>query len=84
MSEVRLRSKGQLTIPASIIEEAKLPEGATFDIAFVNGVITLTPLVKDKKKDDLMSYAGIFKGAWGNTEAEIEKTLLNLRNEWER
>jgi bifunctional DNA-binding transcriptional regulator/antitoxin component of YhaV-PrlF toxin-antitoxin module len=84
MAEVRLRPKGQLTIPAAIIEEAKLPEDATFEIAFVGGVITLTPRVKDKKKDDIMSYAGIFKGAWGKTDEEIEKTIRDLHNEWER
>ena len=84
MAEVRLRPKGQLTIPAAIIEEAKLPEDATFDIAFVGGVITLTPRVKDKKKDDIMSYAGICAGVWGNTREEVDKTIRDLRNEWER
>ena len=84
MPEVKLRPKGQLTIPAAIIEEAKLPDDVTFEIAFVNGVITLTPRIKDKKKDDIMSYAGICKGVWGNTDEEFEKTLRDLRDEWER
>jgi bifunctional DNA-binding transcriptional regulator/antitoxin component of YhaV-PrlF toxin-antitoxin module len=84
MAEVRLRPKGQLTIPAAIIEQAKLAEDATFDIDFVGGVITLTPRVKDKNKDDIMSYAGIFKGAWGRTPEEIEKNTQDLHNEWER
>jgi bifunctional DNA-binding transcriptional regulator/antitoxin component of YhaV-PrlF toxin-antitoxin module len=84
MAEVRMRPKRQVTIPAAIIEEAKLSEDATFDIAFVGGVITLTPRVKDKKKDDIMSYAGICKGVWGNTDEEIEKTIRDLHNEWER
>ncbi len=84
MAEVRLRPKGQLTIPASIIAQAKLAEDASFDIAFVGGVITLTPRVKDKKKDDILSYAGIFKGAWGETREEFDETTKSLHNEWER
>jgi hypothetical protein len=51
----------------------------------VNGVITFTPRVSEKsRRSDILSYAGVFSGAWGTTAAEVDKTLSKLRDEWER
>jgi hypothetical protein len=85
MPEVRLRPKGQVTIPSNIIEAARLPADAVFEVALVNGVITFTPRVSEKsRRSDILSYAGVFSGAWGKTAAEVDITLSNLRDEWER
>lgn len=84
MPEVRLRPKGQITIPATILERANLATDATFEIALVNGVITLTPKVPLSNQEDIMSYAGIFKGAWGESADAVNKTLDGHRDEWER
>ena len=84
MLEVRLRPKGQITIPAAILETARLDADATFEIALVNGVITLTPKTSTSKREDIMAYAGMFKDTWGKTAAEVDQTLNDLRNEWER
>ncbi len=84
MPEVRLRPKGQVTIPASIIDEARLAEDAVFDVGFINGVITFTPKRTKSTREDILSFAGVFQGAWGNTPAAVDKTLRKLRGEWER
>lgn len=84
MSQVRLRPKGQVTIPANILESAQLAVDATFEVALVNGVITLTPKVSASEKEDIMAFAGIFKGAWGDNVATVNETQDNLRDEWER
>jgi hypothetical protein len=84
MALIRMRKKRQITIPASIIAQANLADDTLLDIAFVGGVNTLTPRIKNKKKDDILSYAGIFRGAWGNSGDEFDLTTKSLRDEWER
>lgn len=86
MPEVRLRPKGQVTIPASIIEKAHLSEDVMLDVELVNGVITLTPHPqgKGRAREDIMAYAGIFRGAWGDTAKKVDETISKLRDEWER
>lgn len=56
------------------------------DVELVNGVITLTPLPHDKlrAREDIMAYAGIFQGAWGNAPEKVDEALSKLRDEWER
>ena len=84
MPEVRLGPKGQLTIPATILEKAQLAADATFDIALVNGVITLTPKVRILNQEDIMAYAGTFKGAWGDSAEAVNSNLDTYRDEFER
>lgn len=38
-----MRRKNQVTIPASIVEKAHLPENCKFDVDYINGVIIFTP-----------------------------------------
>jgi bifunctional DNA-binding transcriptional regulator/antitoxin component of YhaV-PrlF toxin-antitoxin module len=86
MPEIRLRPKGQITIPASILEKAQLTEDAMLEVELVNGVITLTPQPRGKgqAREDIMAYAGIFRGAWGNQAQAVDDTIARLRDEWER
>ncbi len=84
MAEVRLRPKGQITIPASILAQAKLVEDARLEVSLVNGVITLTPKPKLNQREDILGFAGIFKGAWGQSPEQVEDSLNQLRDEWER
>ncbi len=84
MSQVRLRPKGQITIPADVIRAAKLNSDATMSIAFTNGVITLTPIKVPRDKDDLMSYAGTLAGVWGSSPIEIKASIAEDRASWER
>ena len=84
MTEARLRPKGQVTMPASIIEEAQLADDAVFEVGLVNGVITFTPKRTKSAREDILAFAGVFHGAWGKTPAAVDKTLRDLRDEWER
>jgi hypothetical protein len=84
MPEVKMRSKNQVTIPASIVEKAHLAENCKFDVEYMNGVIIFTPLNPASKKDDVLSYAGLFSGAWGKTPSAVETTIKNLHDEWEK
>lgn len=84
MPEVRLRSKGQVTIPASILREAHLADDAVFDVDLLNGVITFTPRHTKHDRENILSFAGVFHGAWGKTSVAVDKTLGDLRDERER
>lgn len=84
MAEVRLRPKGQVTIPASIINEAHLADDAVFDVNLINGVITFTPKRAKGAREDILSFAGVFHGAWGNTSVAVDEAQRMLRDEWER
>jgi antitoxin component of MazEF toxin-antitoxin module len=81
MPEIRMRPKHQVTLPASIVREASIKPDDRLSVVFTNGNIVITP-VRNEVKDDVMSYAGIFRGAWGNTPEQVEATIHNLRNEW--
>ena len=65
MPEVRLRREGQVTIPASILESAHIELNTIFDVDIVKGVITLTPKADSKNREDIMSFAGMFKNNLG-------------------
>jgi bifunctional DNA-binding transcriptional regulator/antitoxin component of YhaV-PrlF toxin-antitoxin module len=82
MPEVKMRGKNQVTIPASIVEQARLTENCKFDVDYMNGVIIFKPINPNPKKDDVLSYAGLFSGAWGKTTQEVDTTIHNLHNEW--
>lgn len=84
MPEARLRPKGQITIPSSILDKARFSEDMTFEVALVNGVITLTPKPTASAREDLMSFAGMLEGAWGDTPRAVERAVKGLRDEWER
>lgn len=88
MPQVKLREKGQVTIPAELLQEwSRINHVATndmIDVQLSNGVLMLIPSKRHIAKRDLMSYAGAGKGLWGKSEAEIETTIQELRNSWTR
>lgn len=84
MAEIRLRPKHQLTLPASIVREAGLQANDRLAVSFSNGHIIITPKPSHDEKDDVLAYAGIFSGAWGDTPEETEATIHQLRSEWTR
>lgn len=84
MSQVRVRQKHQITLPANIVQDAHIIPNDTLDVAYVNGVITLTPKKRQKQRNSVMAFAGIAKGVWGETPEAVEATLLSQRESWER
>jgi hypothetical protein len=88
MAQVKLREKGQVTIPAEILQEwSRTNQVATNDsmeVNLFNGVLMLIPTKRHTAKRDIMSFAGAGKGLWGNSPQEIETTAAQLRSSWTR
>ncbi|TPW18519.1 MAG: AbrB family transcriptional regulator [Halothiobacillaceae bacterium] len=84
MSQVRVRLKHQITIPARIAEAADIKPNDMLEVTYANGVVTLVPVNRKQRKKSAMAYAGIARGLWGQTTAEIEAGLNSDRDSWER
>lgn len=88
MPQVKLREKGQLTIPVDLLQEwGRKNHVAThdaIDVHLSNGVLMLIPSKRHAAKRDIMSFAGVGKGLWGSTHDDIESTIQELRNSWAR
>ncbi len=84
MPEVTIRPKGQLTIPAEILRNWHL-QTSKVNITLVNGVLMITPVnPKEEPKTSIMDFAGIGHGLWGDTPEEVETSINELRNSWNR
>lgn len=84
MPQVRVREKHQVTLPVSIIREAKISENDLLDVSYSNGVITLMVHKIQGPKRSLMDYVGISKGIYGTTAKEVDAYIDAERNSWER
>ena len=84
MSLVKVRPKGQVTIPADILKQWHIQINQQVNITLVNGVVTLTPENRLENKKSILSYAGIGKGLWGDSAEEIEDFIHNERESWEK
>ncbi|WP_297475874.1 hypothetical protein [Ferrovum sp.] len=82
MSQVRVRLKHQITIPTRIAEAAHIKPNV--EVTYANGIVTLVPVNRKVRKESAMAYAGIARGLWGQTTAEIEADLNVSRDSWER
>lgn len=81
MPDIRLRHKHQVTLPASVVRAANIKPDDWLSVTYVNGSIIITP---KQEPSDLMSFAGIGRGLWGETAEEVDQTLRNLKDAWER
>ena len=88
MPQVKLREKGQVTIPADLLQEWNrknhVSTNDSIEVSLTNGVLMLVPSKRHTAKRDIMSFAGSGKGLWGNTAQEIDATIAELRNSWTR
>jgi AbrB family looped-hinge helix DNA binding protein len=84
MTEVTVRQRNQITIPKAIAEEAGLTEGSVGDLAYADGVITITFRGHRREPFDISQYIGIAKGLWGDTPEEIDQAIAEDRASWER
>jgi AbrB family looped-hinge helix DNA binding protein len=84
MAQVRVRNKHQITIPARIAESANIKPDDMLEVSYNNGVVTLIPVARKKRKESAMAYAGIAQGIWGETTLEIDAELNQSRDSWER
>lgn len=83
MLEIRMRRKHQITLPASIVRAAKIEPDDRLTVTFINGAIIIkaSEPAAGIPQDDVMSYAGLGRGLWGDTHDEVLKTIRKLRDE---
>lgn len=84
MPTIKIRPKGQITIPAEILQEWQIRSNDRLNVNLVNGVVILTPTNRLENKQSIMSYAGIARGLWGNSTLEIDNFIRNERDSWEK
>ena len=88
MPEVRLRDKGQVTIPSEILQEWGVKNHVhtndAVEAVLANGIVMLIPKKRLSAKRDILSFAGSGKGLWGDTPEAIENSLQNIRDSWTR
>lgn len=83
MTEITVRQRNQVTIPKAIAEAAGLVEGAVGDMAYANGVITIT-FPGHRPPIDIMQFAGSLAGVWGSTPEDIDRNIRETRDSFER
>ena len=84
MTQIRIRERNQITLPANIAVAANLSPNDTLEVSFANGVITLIPVNPHNKRRSITDYVGSAKGLWGTTGAGIDTQLRDERDSWER
>ncbi len=88
MLQVKIREKGQITIPAEVLQEWRVKNQVNthdvLNVSLSNGVLMLVPNKKTSVKRDMLSFAGSGKGLWGQTEQDIENSIAEVRKSWSR
>jgi AbrB family looped-hinge helix DNA binding protein len=89
MEIVRLKEKGQITIPAALREELNARVGDFFSASVEDGAVILKPQTlsdpqpqRDKPKKDLSSWFGSAKGVYASVE-EIDAFIKAERDQWD-
>lgn len=88
MPQVKLREKGQVTIPAELLQEwnrkYNVAANDSVEVSLSNGVLMMIPSTRQATKRDVMSFAGIGKGLWGDSAQDIDANIQKLRDSWAR
>lgn len=92
MPLVRMKEKGQVTIPAIVREQIAAHKGDVFEVAVVDGDIVLKPrqLVtrtkpsekSDRKGVDITRWIGAGKGLF-KTPEEVDAFIRSERDRWD-
>lgn len=88
MLQVKLRDKGQVTIPAELLHEWNkcnhVAINDSMEAQLANGVLMLIPKKRGANKRTLMSFAGVGKGLWGDTPEAVDASMNEIRDSWAR
>lgn len=84
MPMVKIRPKGQITIPSEILNAWSIHVEDKVNVNLVNGIVTLTPVKRLDNKKSILSYAGIAQGIWGETAEDIDHFISHERDSWEK
>lgn len=83
MTLVRMKEKGQVTIPAAVREALSAKRGDVFEVAVSDGNIVLKPqIVVAKKGVDIGPWIGAGKGLFATPE-EVDAFIAAERARWE-
>ncbi len=92
MPLVKLKTKGQLTIPAAVREQIAAHVGDMFEVVVANGSIILKPqdvvtrkrtiAVKSRKRVDISNWIGSGKGLFKSPE-EAAAFIRSERASWD-
>ena len=82
--QIFLRAKGQVTIPSTIFAQWNAQADDLLDVQLANGVVMFTPVRRHQASPDLMAFACLGKGLWGDTPEQVEASNQNLRETWNR
>lgn len=75
-----ISSKNQITLPAQLLREMGLGAGDRLVVRREGNRLVLRP----RPKDWVEYYGGSLRGLYGETQADKEKYVQDLRGEWER
>jgi AbrB family looped-hinge helix DNA binding protein len=87
MSLVKLKEKGQVTIPAAVRAELAAHIGDVFEVTVANGNIVLKPQEvvsrksQKRKAVDISKYIGAAKGLFGDPKT-IDAMVRKERDSW--
>ena len=84
MPHVRIREKNQVTLPICIVRDADIHENDLLDVAYKNGIITLSVKKAAEKKRPLMDFVGATRGLYGQDAAQVAQYLDSERDTWDR
>lgn len=81
-----LRPKGQITIPMNILKIWGIDTNEQIEISIHNGIVTMAPVNRKEtqKHKNIMDFAGIGRGVWGETTEEVDNSIRELRDSWTR
>ncbi len=83
MSQVRVRDKHQITLPAAVVRAANIQPDDVLEVTYRAGVITLTSKQAQAPQPSLMALAGSTKGLYGRSTQERLAYLDHERAAWE-
>jgi bifunctional DNA-binding transcriptional regulator/antitoxin component of YhaV-PrlF toxin-antitoxin module len=84
MPQIRMREKHQVTLPASVVRAANLKPDDKLQVDYVNGSIIITPQRSAEGGADILAFAGIGRGLWGDTAEKVEQALRERKDSWQR
>lgn len=82
--QIRVRDKGQVTLPMSIVRDAHIRPNDVLSVDFRNGVIMMYVNDAQPKKRTIQSLVGMTSGLYGQSAAEIDAYLNVDRDSWDR
>lgn len=83
-AQVRVRDKGQVTLPMSIVRDAHIRPNDVLSVDFRNGVIMMYVNDAQPKKREVQSLVGMTSGLYGSSAADVDAYLNADRDSWER